>query len=60
MAVVTNPGVTGVYTQTDRQTYAFTNVTPDRAVNADSTTTDELADALGTLISDLRSWGLVL
>ena len=42
------------------QTYTITNVTTDRTYNADSTTTAELADALGTLIADLRTQGLVL
>ena len=41
-------------------TYTVTNVTTDRAYNADSTGTNELADVLGTLIADLRAIGLVL
>ena len=41
------------------QTYTITNVTPDRSYDADATTTAELADTLGTLISDLRAVGLV-
>ena len=41
------------------QTYTETNVTPDRAFDADSTTTGELADVLGTLIVDLRKWGIL-
>jgi hypothetical protein len=60
MAVSTNPAVTGVSLGGTRGTYTFTNVTPDRAVDANSTTTDELADALGTLIADLRIQGIVL
>lgn len=40
-------------------TYTESNVTVDRAYNADSTTTEELADVLGTLIADLRAQGLV-
>lgn len=43
-----------------RRTYAATNVTTDRAFDANATTTDELADVLGTLLSDLRAYGLVL
>lgn len=39
--------------------YTPTNVTPDRAYDADSTTVDELADVLGTLISDLQTYGLL-
>lgn len=41
-------------------TYTFTNVTTDRTVDANASSTDELADALGTLIEDLRMQGLVL
>ena len=41
------------------QTYAITNVTTDRAYDANATTTDELADTLGTLIGDLRAKGIV-
>jgi hypothetical protein len=37
--------------------YAMTNVTPTRALDADSTTTAELADVLGTLIEDLKDAG---
>jgi hypothetical protein len=33
------------------------NVTADRSYNANATTTDELADVLGTLISDLLEIG---
>lgn len=37
------------------QTYTPTNVTTDRSFNADSTTLDEVADVLGTLIADLQA-----
>lgn len=37
--------------------YTPTNVTTDRSFDADSTTIDELADILGTLIADLQSFG---
>jgi hypothetical protein len=40
-------------------TYTPTNVVTDRAFNANSTTTDELADVLGTLIADLQTLGLI-
>ena len=40
-------------------TYAITNVSVDRAYDANATTTDELADTLGTLIADLRAQGIV-
>ncbi len=36
-----------------------TNVTTDRTYNANGTTTDELADVLGTLIADLLAMGLL-
>lgn len=39
--------------------YTPTNVTTDRSYDANATTIDELADVLGTLISDLQSLGLV-
>jgi hypothetical protein len=39
--------------------YTPTNVTPDRSYNADSTSTAELADVLGTVIADLQSYGLL-
>lgn len=35
------------------------NVTEDRAFDANSTTADELADVLGTLIGDLINTGLI-
>lgn len=36
-----------------------TNVSTDRAFDADATSIDELADALGTLIADLKTIGLL-
>ena len=39
--------------------YTPTNVTPDRTYDADSTTTAELADVLGSLIADLQDIGLI-
>lgn len=39
--------------------YAITNVTTDRAYDANSTTIDEIADVLGTLIADLKLTGLI-
>lgn len=41
------------------QTYNITNVTTDRAYDANATTLDEIADTLGTLIEDLRAKGIV-
>jgi hypothetical protein len=42
-----------------KPTYTATNVTTDRAYDADATTVAELADVLGTLIADLRARGIV-
>jgi hypothetical protein len=39
--------------------YTLTNVTEDRGYDANATSINELADALGTLISDLRDRGIV-
>ena len=39
--------------------YTMTNVTTDRTLDANSTTTAELADVLGTLITDLKERGIV-
>jgi hypothetical protein len=41
------------------RTYTITNVSTDRAFDADSTTTAELADVLGTLIADLTEKGII-
>ena len=51
---------TGKITSPLSQTYSITNVTTDRAYDANATTLDEVADTLGTLIADLRSLGLVV
>lgn len=39
--------------------YTPTNVTTDRSYDANATTTDELADVLGTLIADLQNKGIL-
>lgn len=39
--------------------YTPTNVTVDRAYDANATTLDEVADVLGTLIADLKALGLI-
>lgn len=39
--------------------YTPTNVTPDRAYDANATTLDEVADVVGTLIADLQLYGLL-
>jgi hypothetical protein len=38
---------------------SITNVTPDKAFDANATTTDELADVLGTLIAQLVTYGIL-
>lgn len=40
-------------------TYSVTNVTTDRSYDANSLTVDELADVVGTLISDLQAAGIL-
>lgn len=37
----------------------FANLTSDRTLDANSTTTDELADVLGTLIESLKNIGII-
>ena len=44
---------------TESSAYTPTNVSTDRAYDANSTTTDELADVLGTLIADLQANGII-
>src|SRR6185436_5864164 len=39
--------------------YTPTNVTTDRAYDANATTLDEVADVLGTLIADLQTRGIL-
>lgn len=39
--------------------YTTSNVTTDRTYDANATTTDELADVLGTLIADLKTAGIL-
>jgi len=41
------------------ETYTPTNVSTDRAYDANSTTLDEIADVLGTLIADLKTSGII-
>ncbi len=55
----TNVGFFGVTPVARASAYSITNVTPDRAYDANATTTDELADVLGTLIADLKLYGLL-
>jgi hypothetical protein len=55
----TTVGFFGVAPATRPTTYTVTNLSTDRAYDANATTTAELADVLGTLIEDLRTMGLV-
>jgi hypothetical protein len=55
---LTGAGFERVLTVADRrsaQIYTPTNVSTDRAYDANATTIDELADVLGTLIADLQA-----
>jgi hypothetical protein len=55
----TRIGFFGVTPAARATAYTPTNVTTDRTYDADSTTIDELADILGTLIADLKLYGLL-
>lgn len=39
--------------------YTATNVTEDRSFDANATTVNELADVVGTMLSDLRDRGIL-
>jgi hypothetical protein len=43
----------------ENETYTETNVTESRTFDADTVTTAQLADIVGTLIVDLRAKGLI-
>jgi hypothetical protein len=45
--------------QVDNLTYTPTNVSTDRAYDADTVAVAELADVVGTLIADLQSKGIL-
>ena len=53
-------GFFGVTPVVQRPTYTITNLTTDKSYDANATSTDELADVLGTLIADLKSLGLIV
>lgn len=55
----TNIGFFGTAPAAQAPAYTPTNVTTDRSYDANSTTLDEIADVLGTLIADLQSYGLL-
>jgi parallel beta-helix repeat protein len=50
---------THIQIPSEAATYTASNVSTDRAYDADATSTAELADVLGTLIADLRSAGIL-
>lgn len=54
-----NIGFFGVTPAARASAYTPTNVTPDRAFDADTVVVAELADVLGTLIADLKNYGLL-
>lgn len=54
-----NIGFFGTAPAAQAAAYTPTNVSTDRSYDADATTVAELADVLGTLISDLQSYGLL-
>lgn len=54
-----NIGFYGTVPAAQPSAYTPSNVSTDRAYDANSTTTAELADVLGTLIADLQSLGLL-
>lgn len=55
----TTVGFYAVAPTTRSAAYTPTNVTTDRAYDANATTVDELADVLGTLIADLQLTGII-
>ena len=55
----TTVGFYGVTPVVRSSAYTPTNVTTDRSYNADSTTVNELADVVGTLIADIQLTGLL-
>jgi hypothetical protein len=55
----TTIGFFGVAPAVRAAAYTPTNVTADRAYDANATTVDELADVLGSLIADLQLYGLL-
>ncbi len=52
-------GFFGVTPVARASAYTPTNVTPDRAFDADTVAIAELADVVGTLIADLQAYGLL-
>lgn len=54
-----NVGFYGTAPAAQSAAYTPTNVSTDRSYDANSTTLDEVADVLGTLIADLQAVGLI-
>lgn len=54
-----NIGFYGTTPVAQSAAYTPTNVSTDRAYDANSTTLDEVADVLGTLIADLQATGII-
>lgn len=54
-----NIGFYGTAPAAQSSAYTPTNVSTDRSYDADATSTEELADVLGTLIADLQNIGLI-
>lgn len=52
-------GFYGVTPVSRSATYTASNVSTDRSFDANSTSLDELADVLGTLITDLKAVGII-
>jgi len=59
LRVTGNLGFFGTTPVVQSSAYTPTNVSTDRSYDANSTTVDELADVLGTLIADLQAYGLI-
>lgn len=57
--VWTLPDLTGTLVVGSSEAYTPTNVTLDRAFDADTVAITELADVVGTLIADLQAVGLI-
>lgn len=58
-AVGSSVGFYGAAPVVRSSAYTVTNVTTDRTLNTNATTVDELANVVGTLISDLKTMGLI-
>ena len=59
LKVIGNLGFYNTVPQAQSTGWNVTNVTPDKGYDANATTVAELADVLGTLINDLKTYGLI-